>query len=113
MYSSTLSLTSALDGDEWLIPYPGRFTPRKKKVPILLEIEWAQELSERVGKILSSQGFFLSSHVLCVYFIRTCFFILIVLHSALCLQHTIQASMPLGGTRNSNPSKRVATGLGL
>jgi len=29
-YSSTLSLTSALDGNRWLTPGPGRFTPRKQ-----------------------------------------------------------------------------------
>jgi hypothetical protein len=33
-YSSTLSLTSALDGDGWSTPHPGRFTPRKDPVPI-------------------------------------------------------------------------------
>jgi hypothetical protein len=30
MYSSTHSLTSALDGGEWLASRPGRFTPREK-----------------------------------------------------------------------------------
>ena len=35
MYSSTLSLTSALDG--WSTPRPGRFTPGKDPVPIVLE----------------------------------------------------------------------------
>ena len=30
MYSSTLSLTSALDGSGWLTPRPGRFTPGKE-----------------------------------------------------------------------------------
>ena len=30
MYSSTLSLTSALDGRGWLTPRPGRFTPGKE-----------------------------------------------------------------------------------
>jgi hypothetical protein len=34
-YSSTLSLTSALDGGEWSTPHPGRFTPRKDAVPIV------------------------------------------------------------------------------
>ena len=29
-YGSTLSLTSVLDGGEWLTPRPGRFTPRKE-----------------------------------------------------------------------------------
>jgi hypothetical protein len=30
MYSSTHSLTSALDGGEWLASLPGRFTPRER-----------------------------------------------------------------------------------
>jgi len=30
MYSSTHSLTSALDGREWSASRPGRFTPREK-----------------------------------------------------------------------------------
>ena len=37
MYSSTLSLTSALDGVWWLTPRLGRFTPRKDLVPIVQE----------------------------------------------------------------------------
>ena len=34
-YSSTLSLTSALDGGGWSTPCPGRFTPGKDQVPIV------------------------------------------------------------------------------
>jgi len=34
-YSSTLSLTSALDGSGWSTPHPGRFTPGKGPVPIV------------------------------------------------------------------------------
>ena len=30
MYSSTLPSTSALDGDGWSTPRPGRFTPRER-----------------------------------------------------------------------------------
>jgi len=30
MYNFTHSLTSALDGGEWIASRPGRFTPRKK-----------------------------------------------------------------------------------
>ena len=36
-YSSTLSLTSALDGGGWSTPRPGRFTPGKDPVPIVHE----------------------------------------------------------------------------
>ena len=35
MYSSTLSITSALDGGGWSTPRPGRFTPGKDTVPIV------------------------------------------------------------------------------
>jgi hypothetical protein len=34
-YSSTLSLTSELDGGGWLTQYPGRFTPGNDLLPIL------------------------------------------------------------------------------
>jgi len=37
MYSSTLSLTSALDGREQSTPRPRRFTPSKDPVPIVQE----------------------------------------------------------------------------
>jgi hypothetical protein len=37
MYSSTLSLTSALERDGWSTPRPGRFTPRKDPVHIVQE----------------------------------------------------------------------------
>ena len=36
MYSSTLSLTSVLRGEELSTPLPDRFTPGKDPVPILL-----------------------------------------------------------------------------
>jgi len=34
-YSSTLPLTSALDGGGWPAPHPGRFPPGKDPVPIV------------------------------------------------------------------------------
>jgi len=40
-YSSTLPLTSALDGDGWSTPRPGRFTPGKDPVFIVQEAWWA------------------------------------------------------------------------
>jgi hypothetical protein len=40
-YSSTLPLTSALDGGWWSTPQPGRFTPGKEPVPIVQEVGWA------------------------------------------------------------------------
>ena len=40
-YSSTLTLTSTLDGGGWSAPRPGRFTPRKDPVPIVQEAVWA------------------------------------------------------------------------
>ena len=43
-YSSTLTLTSTLDGGGWSAPRPGRFTPRKDSVPIAQEAGWASGL---------------------------------------------------------------------
>ena len=37
MYSSTPSLTSAVDVGEWSTPRPGRFTPGEDTVPIVQE----------------------------------------------------------------------------
>jgi len=34
-YSSTLSITSELDGGGWSMPLPGHFTPRKDPVSIV------------------------------------------------------------------------------
>jgi hypothetical protein len=55
--------------------------------------------------------------VFCIrlYFISTCFFVLIVLHFAFCiyLQHTTQTSMPPAGFEPPNPSRRAATGIGI
>jgi len=41
MYSSLLSLTSALEGGVWSTPRPGHFTPGKDPVPIVHEAGWA------------------------------------------------------------------------
>jgi hypothetical protein len=41
MYSSILSLTSALGEGVWSTSRRGRFTPRKDPVPIVLEAGWA------------------------------------------------------------------------
>ena len=40
-YSSTSSLTSALDRDGWSMPRPSHFTPRKDLVPNVWEAGWA------------------------------------------------------------------------
>jgi hypothetical protein len=40
MYSSTPSLTSALDEGGWSTPRPGRFPPGKDSVPIVEEAMW-------------------------------------------------------------------------
>ena len=41
MYSSTLSITSALDGGGWSTPRPDRFTPGKHPAPTVQEGGWA------------------------------------------------------------------------
>jgi hypothetical protein len=43
MYSSTFSVTSALDGGGWSTPRPGRFTLGKDPAPIVQEAGWASE----------------------------------------------------------------------
>ena len=57
-YSSTLSLTSALDGGGWLTPRPGRFTPGKDtRYPLYRRMGGPQGRSGRVRKTSPSQGF--------------------------------------------------------
>ena len=57
-YSSTLSLTSALEGGGLLTPRPGRFTPRKEKpYPLYRRLVGPQGRSGRVRKISSPPGF--------------------------------------------------------
>ena len=43
MYSSTLSLTSVLDGGGWSTPRPSRFTLGQDPVPIVQEAGWAPQ----------------------------------------------------------------------
>jgi hypothetical protein len=51
-YSSTLSLTSALDGGGWSTPHPSRITPRKKtRYPLYRRLGGPQGRSGRVRKI--------------------------------------------------------------
>jgi hypothetical protein len=57
-YSSTLSLTSALDEGGWLTPRPGRFTPEKKTQYLFYRrLGGPQGRSGRVRKISPSPGF--------------------------------------------------------
>ena len=58
MYSSTLSLTLALDGGGWLTPYPGHFTPGKEtRYPLYRRLGGPHGRSGRVGKISPPPGF--------------------------------------------------------
>ena len=50
-YSSTLSLTSALDGGVCLTPCPGRFTPGKTRYPLYKTLGGPKGRSGRVWKI--------------------------------------------------------------
>jgi hypothetical protein len=50
-YSSTLSLTSTLDGGGWSSTRPGRFTPGKTQYPLYRRLGWPQSRSGRVRKI--------------------------------------------------------------
>jgi hypothetical protein len=100
--SSTLSLTSALDGGECLTPRPGRFTfMGKNPVPILWEAGWTPGSVGTNAENLAPTGIFFLS--VCA-FIRTCLF---CLHSpgfclfVLTVQNT-QHKHPCTW-RNSNP----------
>jgi hypothetical protein len=56
-YSSTLSLTPALDGGGWSTPRPGRFTPRKDtRCPLYRRLCGPQGRSGRVRKISPPTG---------------------------------------------------------
>jgi hypothetical protein len=57
-YSSTLYLTSALDGSGWSTPHPGRFTPSKEiRYPFYRRLGGPHGRSGRVRKTFSSLGF--------------------------------------------------------
>jgi hypothetical protein len=58
MCSSTLSLSSALDGGGWLTSRPGRFTPGKETMyPLCTRLGWTQGQSGRARKITRQMGF--------------------------------------------------------
>ena len=57
-YSSTISLTSALDGHGWLTPRPGRFTLGKEiRYPLYRRPCRPQGLSGRVRKVTPPPGY--------------------------------------------------------
>jgi hypothetical protein len=58
MYSSTLSLTSALEWDGWSTPSPGRFTPgTEARYPLYRRLGGLHGRSEQVRKISPRPGF--------------------------------------------------------
>jgi hypothetical protein len=57
MFSSILSLTSALDGGEWSTPFHVRFTPRKTWYPLYRRLGVHQGWSGRMQKISPIWGF--------------------------------------------------------
>jgi hypothetical protein len=56
MYSSTLSLTSAVDGDGWLTPRSGCFASAKTPVPTVQEAGWTPGLVWTGAENLASTG---------------------------------------------------------
>jgi hypothetical protein len=57
-YSSTLSLTLALDEDGWSTPHPGRFTPGKEtRYPLYRRLGVPQGRSGLLLKISTPPGF--------------------------------------------------------
>ena len=57
MYSSTLSLTSALDGCGWSTPHPGRFSPGKTRYPLYGRMVGPQGRTGQVRRISSPPAF--------------------------------------------------------
>jgi len=58
MYSSTLSLTSAVDGGGWSTPSPSRFIPGKEtRYPVYRRLGGPQGRSGRARKISPRPGF--------------------------------------------------------
>jgi hypothetical protein len=58
MYSSTLSLTSELDGGGWSTPRPGRYTPGKEtRYPLYRRPDGPQGRAVQVRKISPTPGF--------------------------------------------------------
>ena len=56
MYSSTLPLTSALDGCEWSAPRPGCFAPRKTRYLLYRKLGGPQVRSGRMRKFSPPTG---------------------------------------------------------
>jgi len=56
-YSSTLSLTTALDGDGWLTSHSDRFIPGKTRYPLCRRLGGPQGRSGRLRKISHPPGF--------------------------------------------------------
>ena len=57
MYSSTLSLTSVLDGGGLSTPRPGRFSPRNNPVPMVWEAGLAPGPGRTSAENLAPPGF--------------------------------------------------------
>jgi len=51
-----VSLTLALGGDRWLMPYPCHFKPRNDLVPIVSEAGWAPEVGWKGAEKLAYIG---------------------------------------------------------
>ena len=94
-YSSTLSLTSALDEGGWLTARHGRFTPGKEtRYPLYRRLGGPQGRSGRVRKIFPPPGFFFS---LCTSSVLFCPVCPCFAFCPYCTTNTTQTSMPLAG----------------
>ena len=93
-YSSTLPLTSTLDGGGWLTPRPARFTPGKEtRQPFYRRLGGPQVQSGRVRKISLRPDFFFCVFSCTLYFIST-FFLSWLSCILPVLKHITQPSMP-------------------
>ena len=98
--SSTISLTSPLDGDPWITPRRGRFTPGKKTgYPLYRKLGGPRGRPGLVRKISPTPGVFFSW-----------FLVLIVLHFVFCIlltTHNTNIHAP-ADIRTRYPRKRSA-----
>ena len=106
-YSSTLCVTSTLDGGGWLTPRLGRFTPRKDtRYALYRRLGGPLDRSGRgVENLAPPQPFCILLYSL--YFIPTCFFVLVVLNFAFI--YTTQRKHPCT-RQDSNPQLQQALG---
>ena len=105
-YSSTLSLTSALDGGWVVNATPRPLYPGKKWYPLYRRRGGPQGRSGRVRKVSPPTGIFLC--VLCPFICTSLSWLPCLCLLSFTLQHTQHNIHAHGGIRTRNPSKQLA-----